>query len=219
MKNPWIALRHDAPYVLEEDQEQVEAFNQKAKPEYRLELSLLPEPFFGSISAPVVVLNLNPGLDSEDMEVHSRPEYIKRARDSLSHALHPYPFLHLQPKTDSPGARWWRSRTRTLVSDVGFDAVANGLACVQYMPYHSRRFDRRTPRLTSQLYGFDLVSQAMDRGAEIVIMRSAALWYEVIPSLKGYRHHFCASNPRSPYLTPGNLKDNYQVVADRLRTP
>lgn len=219
MKNPWIALRHDAPYVLEEDQEQVEAFNQKAKPDYRLELSLLPEPFFGSISAPVVVLNLNPGFDSEDMEVHARPEYIKRARDSLRHALRPYPFLHLQPEADSPGARWWRSRTRTLVSDVGFDAVTNGLACVQYMPYHSRRFDRGMPRLPSQLYGFDLVSMAMDRGAEIVIMRSAALWYEAIPSLKGYRHHFCASNPRSPYLTPGNLGDNYQVVAHRLRMP
>src|SRR5215204_4755778 len=65
--NPWLALPSTAPYVLPEDRLKVEAFNAKlpSTSPCRLDVkTVIPEPFIGAVtSAPVVVLQLNPGLD------------------------------------------------------------------------------------------------------------------------------------------------------------
>ncbi len=59
--NPWLHLPMTAPFVLAEDAPLVERFNLTASPDHRLDLTLLPEPFLGLPSAPVVLLGLNPG--------------------------------------------------------------------------------------------------------------------------------------------------------------
>src|SRR5262249_8808434 len=167
MKNPWSALPEKPPYVLASDAALIEAFNFRADDSHRFDVSLFPEPFFGSPSAPVVVLNLNPGWSPADAEVHAQAEFGRMSRRSLQHQLQPSPCLHLQPDGDTPGSRWWRQRTRQLAEDVGFEAVARELACIQYAAYHSKKYTPSSPRLTSQEYGFALVRQAMARHAEI----------------------------------------------------
>lgn len=162
------------------------------------------------------MLTLNPSLSPEDAETHARPEFCRLARLSLEHRLAPYPFLHLQPNGDTSGSRWWKTRTRELVEEVGFDAVARKLACVQFMPYHSTKFKKSRSLLPSQNYSFNLVRKAMERKAEIVVMRSDALWINAIPELANYKHLHCAANPRSPYLSRGNLKGSFNTVAQRL---
>ena len=148
-------------------------------PNHRFDTSLFPEPFFGSLGARVVVLNLNPGWSPGDAAVHAQPEFGAMSRSSLAHDLRPHPFLHLQPTGLTPGGTWWRVRVRELVGEVGFEAVAPGLACIQFTPYHSREYSPATPRLPSQEYSFYLVRRAMARGAAIVVMRSASLWLSV----------------------------------------
>lgn len=217
MQNPWIALPRTSPFVLASDADLLNAFNATASPRHRYDLSLLPEPFFGSPSAPVVVLNLNPGWDAGDAEVHAREDFSVMARDSLGHNLQPYPFLHLQPTTSSPGGRWWRQRVRYLIQDVGFESVAKRLACVQFTPYHSSEYSNSSPRLPSQAYSFNLVRNAMTRGAEIVVMRSKRLWFEAVPELASYERIHIGSNPRAPFVSPGNLKESYASIAQRLR--
>ncbi len=162
------------------------------------------------------MLTLNPSLSPEDAETHAKPEFCRLARLSLEHRLAPYPFLHLQPNGDTSGSRWWKTRTRELVEEVGFDAVARKLACVQFMPYHSTKFKKSRSLLPSQNYSFNLVRKAMERKAEIVVMRSDALWINAIPELANYKHLHCAANPRSPYLSRGNLKGSFNTVAQRL---
>jgi hypothetical protein len=217
MQNPWIHLPSSAPYALPSDLHALQAFNAVASANYRYDLSLFPEPFFGGASANVIVLTLNPGLHLRDAETHAEPAFARQARDSLTHQLFPYPFLHLQPNSDSTGNLWWRRRARELIEEVGFELVAKGLSCVQYMPYHSSEYSKNSPHLPSQAYSFNLIRSGIQRGAEIVIMRSRDRWERAVPELHGYQHLHFAKNPRSPYLSLGNLGVSFAVIAARLR--
>jgi len=89
-------------------------FNARSKPEHFFHVDLLPEPYFGSLNAPVVALLLNPGYKAADAAVHANPVFQRLARDSMAHRLAPTPFLHLLEGLDNPGCRWWRRRTRVL---------------------------------------------------------------------------------------------------------
>ena len=219
MKNPWSALPKAAPYALASDAALLQSFNAHGvAPMHRYDTSLFPEPFFGSLSAAVVVLTLNPGWGPHDAAVHAQPEFAAMSRKSLAHELGPYPFLHLQPTGVTPGGMWWRQRVRELAKDIGFESVAKGLACIQFTPYHSREYSAASPRLPSQDYSFYLVRRAIARGAAIVVMRSVNLWLGAVPELASYAHLHRGANPRAPFVSPGNLKSAYQVVADRLRS-
>lgn len=217
IQNPWRHLPKHPPYALASDLELLESFNAQASHLHRYDLSLLPEPFFGSDNAAVVVLNLNPGWSEEDALVHADPAFIALARKSIEHKLKPHPFLHLQPGSQTPGAQWWRRRTQELVNDIGLDQVVNHLACIELTPYHSQQYSARTPLLPSQEYSFHLVRKSMERGAEIVIMRSVKLWFAAVPELANYRKLHLASNPRAPFISRGNLKSSYDVIMRKLR--
>jgi hypothetical protein len=218
MRNPWLALPETGPLVLSFDRAQVEAFNATAAQKYKYDLSLFPEPFFGSRDAPVVVLNLNPGWSPGDAAVHASPEFAAMSRASLRHDLAPYPFLHLQPNNNTPGGAWWQRRAQELIADVGFDQVARFLGCVQLVAYHSAEYSPATPTLASQAYSFWLVREAMARQAEIVVMRAVRLWMAAVPELSRYDRLHVGANPRATYLSRGNLKASYAVVARRLRS-
>ncbi|MBB3800832.1 hypothetical protein FHR47_001066 [Xanthomonas arboricola] len=217
MRNPWLALPKSAPYILPDDRPLVEAFNSRAVPEKRYDLSLFPEPYFGRFDAPVVFLALNPGWNPLDAAMHSRPDFATQCELSLAHSLAPYPFLHLQPVCDTPGSLWWRRITKPLISDAGFDAVAKNISCLQFFPYHSRKFGSHTTSIPSQLYGIELVRGAMARGAEIVVMRSWKLWSKAVPDLVSYSHLHLVRNPRNPTVSANNLPSGYEVVLDRIK--
>ena len=216
MQNPWSVLPKKSPYVLAEDSDLVERFNAMAPPNHRFDTSLLPEPFFGSLAAPVLILNLNPGWSPDDAQVHANRRFASMARRSMEHALSPYPFLHLQPETTTPGGRWWQQRTQRLALVVGFDAVAQNISCVQFAPYHSAQYAATTPRLPSQEYSFWLVKQAIARGAEIVVMRSVKLWLNAVPELNTYKRLHLGLNPRAPYISPGNLGPSFDILVRRI---
>ena len=59
--NPWPSLPDSPPFVLANDKRAIEAFNQKAKKNAIIQTDMLPEPFVGSLHAPVFVLLENPG--------------------------------------------------------------------------------------------------------------------------------------------------------------
>jgi hypothetical protein len=217
MQNPWIELPSSAPYAVPTDLPLLQAFNAKVVAKYRYDLSLFPEPFFGNASASVIVLALNPGWSPNDAGTHAQPEFALQSRCNLNHQLAPYPFLHLQPNSSTPGNAWWRRRARELIEEVGFDTVAKGISCVQHTPYHSPEYSTRSPRLPSQIYSFNLVRGGIQRGAEIVIMRSRTLWESAVPELRDYTRLHIAKNPRAPYLSRGNLGDSFTVIAARLQ--
>jgi hypothetical protein len=77
--NPWLALPPVAPFVLAEDRPTLDIFNRRARPDLRVETSLLPEPFVGRIDAPIVLLLLNPGLSDGDFCLHQQADFCRRA--------------------------------------------------------------------------------------------------------------------------------------------
>lgn len=218
MQNPWNFLPLHPPYVLASDMEVLKRFNATASTRHRYDLSLFPEPYFGSPNAPVVILNLNPGWSSDDAAAHAHPIFAAMTRRSLRHELAPYPFLHLQPKSYTPGSKWWNQRTRELASDVGFEPTARLIACIQYFPYHSPEYSPSTPRLPSQEYNFHLVRKAIQQKAEIVVLRSVNLWFAAVPELACYTRIHRGANPRAAYISRGNLKSSYEKIVERIRS-
>jgi hypothetical protein len=190
-------------------------FNARAKPEHFFHVDLLPEPYFGSPDGPVVALLLNPGYKAADAPVHADRVFQRLARDSMAHRLAPTPFLHLLEGFDNPGCRWWRRRTRVLRMHA---PVGERLLALQYVGYKSKAFTAGKLWLPSMEYIFALLRRAMDRGAEVVVTRAHAAWIAAGPGLTHYPRLHRTKNPRSPYLTPGNLHpDSFGAIVRAMR--
>jgi hypothetical protein len=209
--NPWLALPSRPPYLLPCDSDAICAHNATAPEAYRLQLDLLPEPFFGSIKAPAVLLLLNPGFDDRDSEAHARPGFQSALRNNYTHGSSEFPFYYLDPVLDGPGRKWWERKLGPVMK-IDRKKLAISLLCVQYFPYHSRRF-RSSLRLDSQKYGFHLVRSAINRGAVVVIMRAKKLWIKEIPELEGYSLSFTLKNPRNVTISRRNCEDFDKVFS------
>lgn len=100
MKNPWSELPKTVPFVLPGDEGMIDVFNGK-RPEAdkgRIHLTPIPEPFLGRPDAKLVLLNLNPRYNPENLGFYGwRCPLVKAARLNLIHAALPYPFWTLHP--------------------------------------------------------------------------------------------------------------------------
>lgn len=226
MRNPWLRLPDHPPYELEDDRIAVSEFNAKAPPRFRLETCLYPEPYFGNPQAPVVLLLLNPGVADADFKTHKDKPFGRLARASLSHALSPHPFLHLNPSpilSNAPGAHWWRRKTRVLrelVDPAGDFQFANQLLCLELYPYHSKKFGGPRFTLPSQGYTFHLLDRAIERNAVVVVMRAWTRWTEAVSRLERYSPDrlWRIKSPQNPALSPANLGEaNFEKLVAILR--
>ena len=238
MKNPWINLPDKADFVLFKDKKIIDNFNNKANSEYAIRLNIIPEPFLGSPNAPIVLLNLNPGFNEQDIKIHRRKVFFELSWKNLRHEPTEYQFYLLDPKTsDSPGYQWWSKKLKRLINDVGarFIAnsfcfptvcrkmrrkwkdiisqigtfiVANKILCVEYFPYHSYKF-KNMDRLPSRDYSEYLVKKAIKRKALIVIMRHRVEWEKAVPKLKSYKKLIVLKNPRCAHISSRNCRKNY----------
>jgi len=209
--NPWLSLPSLAPYVLPEDRLNLAAFNAKLRvgSAQRLDIeTVIPEPFAGAVTtARVLILQLNPGLDSKDAAAHADPQFRKALLANLRHENAQWPFYFLDPRFRDahPGGLWWQAKTKKLAEVVPLEHLAERLAVVEWFPYKSRRY-RSGCAVRSQEYGFSLVSSAIERGALIVISRSRALWESSVPSLRSYQRQLTLASVQNIALTPNNVK-------------
>lgn len=215
--NPWISLPTSAPFVLPGDADPIQAFNARARENYRIHVEVIPEPFLGLPDAPVVLLNLNPGFNDEDLAWHEEPEFKAQSLANLTHRASPYPFYLLNPDLEAPGVRWWTRRLGKLIEAVGVEQVARSVLCVELFPYHSRRFEHAKLRLASQEYGFDLVRNALGRGAVVVVMRGWKFWKEAVPELEQYRRRFALRSVQNVSITPGNCPEGFDQIVAAMR--
>jgi hypothetical protein len=217
IENPWVNLPTAAPYLLQQDRLAIETFNRIVKDQqHRIHDDILPEPFLGLPESDVVLLNLNPGFSTAEVEYHHLDRYFKDAAlANLAHQEQPYPFYFLDPAVKSPGHQWWQRRLGTLIQQFTAETLARRLLCLEFFPYHSERFDRATPRVPSQGYTFALLRQAIERGAVIVVMRARELWFEAVPELCHAGVHRLNST-QAVYITPGNCPEGYPEIVKRL---
>lgn len=216
--NPWTALPDQAPYVLPGDREAVEAHNAKAEPDTAFVLDLLPEPFLGPQEPAVVFLNLNPGFAEADYEAHGNDDFRQASLDTLRHAAGGYyPMYLLDPALEAfSGPRWWRKRLRVLSEAVegGYETLGRRLLVIEWLGYHSKSFKKPKQLLPSQEYGANLLRAAMARNCPVVVMRSGALWSQVVPELSDYPWRYAYRSVQSPYCTPNNCPDGFPVIVD-----
>ena len=180
---------------------------------HRLQLNALPEPFFGTTTAPVVLLGLNPGFDDTDPVVHANPEFQALIRNNYRQGWSAFPFYFLDPNFENGGRAWWEKKLKPLIAMFTRKDLAQSILCVEYFPYHSRRFRHARLKIPSQEYGFGLVHSAIARGAVIVIMRARALWMKRVPELERYSRAFTLNSPQNVVVSPRNCTGFDAVVA------
>lgn len=211
MINPWLSLPTSSPHVLSEDRLVIDNFNVAlpvASPFRIATDGVIPEPFVGAVTtAPVVVLQLNPGHDDTNVASHADPEFRAALFGNLCHAEVDWPFYFFDPRfRDShPGGRWWIKKTKELAKAIPLATLAQRLAVVEWFPYKSTKY-KRGCRVNSQAYGFALVEAAITRGALIVVSRSIDLWEESVPALRTHPRKLTLSSRQNVSLTPNNLK-------------
>ena len=218
MDNPWIRLPQSPPFVLQEDRSAIDRFNARATELHQIHLELIPEPFLGRPDAPIVLLNLNPGFDSEETRFHHSDSYfIEQSRKNLLHSPIRYPFYLLNPElSQSLGHQWWRRKLKAPIAIAGVDKVASRVLCIEYFPYHTKRYKKAAAALHSQGYSFSLARQAIQRNALIVIMRSRALWMDAVPELARYARVFELRNPQNVSVSPRNCPEGYPRLEEAL---
>jgi hypothetical protein len=218
MENPWAKLPKTEPFVLESDRQSIEQFNQVSRCEHILHTDLLPIPFLGHPSAPVLLLNLNPGFHCEDNVCQKTVKFENASRNCLTHGEADYPLYFLDAMLESqqggPGYKWWSRILGQLLKKFDAKLLSQNIFCVEYFPYRSIKFRRQNNILDSQLYGFHLVRLAMQRQAQIILMRAKKHWFQAIPELASYDKDklHTLKNPRNPSISEGNLPKSFNEI-------
>lgn len=201
MQNPWHDLPSKEPFVLPSDKASIRPINALAKPEYRIRLEFLPEPYLGNPRANIVLLNGNPGVKEEDRSYHDRADFAKANRATLLHESQEYPFYLLDPRFEgAPGYKWWYPRLQALFAQFSVKKIANEIFVIEYFPYHSENFQFSKDHLkkfgigkgvlSSQEYSFYLLEEAMKRDALIILLRKKREWQSVNPCLEEYPRYY-----------------------------
>lgn len=215
--NPWVNLPPISPFALEADRDLILKHNHTSKPDYSYNLNLHPEPFVGSLSAPIYLLALNPGLHSEDSSFHSRAECLEVMRRAAMQSPEIDSLYYFdQIFEGSPGAEWWSNKTRHLASIYGVKSIAKSLCCVQLYPYHSIKFSKVPGTTSTVLYTASVVQSAIHSGKAIIVMRSWKRWVSLVPQLSCYKRVARLRNPRNPCLSIANIGNNFTMIKQVL---
>jgi len=219
MNNPWSDLPEIPPFVLACDRQSVLYFNTTAKPEYKMHLEVLPEPFTGNPQANIVLLNLNPGFYERNETFFQDPSYeyfVKTNRANLNHERQTFPFYHLDPNnTQSPGYYWWSRKLKQLINLYGAQKIANEISNLEYFPYTSRHFGCNKFILASQRYTFYLLEEALKREATIILMRGRNLWEQAVPTLQQYPY-FTLNSAQNASISERNCPRGYAEIVKRF---
>ena len=217
IQNPWLALEASGPpYFLETDREYICGHNERCRPEHRLMVNAIPEPFIGDPeTAKVVLLNLNPGFDHTVEQDHSCPEIKEAIFRNLRRESRDYPFYALDPLFEGTGvAHYWRKYTQRLQKEAGLNdaAFAQRLLVIEWFPYASSRGGLPTkPVCPSQEYSFQLAREILTKpDVQMLGTRSLARWRQAGPEFS--RVPFLR-NPQQPWITRGNMNSD---LFDRL---
>ena len=193
IENPWVKMPRRAPFVLPEDEQFVTAFNAALGDNFRdlhtIVRDVPPGAFAGPFDAPVVLLLANPGLDPNDRTEQCTPTALDLIYENLSSDVGSPGWVFHDHFTDMACGRWWRSRTRDLSEELGgYDVLAERLLTIEFHGYHSKSWIAPFVTFPSQYFGFQLVRQAMNRRALIVVCRAMRYWYAAVPGLQDYEN-------------------------------
>jgi hypothetical protein len=209
MQNPWVEIPKRAPYLLPSDREAICSFNAKCKPEHKIRLDVLPQPYAGNVkTAQAYLLNLNPGFEKKDIYWQQNLKTFKQANLNSLRGNYKNGFYFLDNKFKQTGAyRWWHKILNQVINVWGEKRTINELMCVELFPYHSLSYKQIKKNIPSQEYSFYLVRQAIKKSKPIIIMRRQDLWLKAVPELKHYPY-VVLKNKQRPWISKNNVPKN-----------
>lgn len=228
INNPWTEIKNlDKEYVLSCDKDIINRNNQRSE-DYKIRYNNPPTPFAGNFeNANILLLQLNPGSDifpglkpAEDFEFKIFNSLKENILKSLIHEKMEYPFYWLNPEYILTGGfRYWARIFSTLLKDKSdYKKFSNKICCVQYFPYHSKKYRPINTILKSQEYSFDLVKRFISQPNKMVIvMRAQNEWLNAVPELKD-KHLVQLKSSRNPILTKNNFLEekDYKIFSNYL---
>lgn len=225
MENPWLEFvknLDDNNLVLEQEQEIIEKFNNSTNETYKVLTEIMPAPFMGNVlTSPIVLLTLNPGYDEKEEEKNYYNEYKLYWKNEIQH-IHSVPELPLFCLEDKyvEYSDYWLKKFMSLISVSSKEKVAQNISIIQFFPYHTKKYKNIPKRLLkgyleSQDYNFELVKQAIERKAIIIILRSKKLWFEAIPDLDNERTRF-TNSALNTIQSEKNLGGTFKEIVDIL---
>lgn len=219
MKNPWTALPDAPPFILPDEQEAVLSFNQTSKEIHQIRHELLPEPYLGNPEAEIILLNLNPGFSEQDANFYAQLQVRSAWRKNLLHEEMDYSFymFDFAISQDTGGPKWWSKRLKEPIQIAGRKVVAQKFCCIEYFPYHPRRYGGFKTTLPSQKYNFYLVQKAVERNAVIISMRKTKSWVFAVPELKNHKLFYQVSSVQNPAISRRNCPEGFSLIEEILR--
>jgi len=216
--NPWVNLPNRAPFVLDDDKSYIDAFNGIEKNERkRINTNHVPEARLGPISAPVVILQLNPSYDTKCPEGPKDKSEIEKDLITIQDEYLPH-------KGGFKITKWWNNRLKELRDEIGEETLSKNIMSVEFFPYRSLNFSHSELRIPSQNYSFNLVRNSIKRNAIILVGRGWKLWCSAIPELfeeynkTNNKSVFVLKNPQCSYYSRNNLGDSvYDEVLKKIK--
>jgi len=229
INNPWKELiekmnkNHtieDKCYALNQEVEIINSFNksltEKSCDLYKIHTHIHPSHYTGNIlKAKVILLATNPGYNqNEESTLYQNSIFHKEVHDHLIFQNNRMLSTDVERKNQSI---YWHDKLKSLIKETSFEIVSKYVAKIQFFPYHSIKYrsipkkhfsKNNIPYLKSQLFGFDLVKDAVKKGKLIVLLRSKKEWFKAIKELEQHQNEGMLieiKNKRQPYLTPNNF--------------
>jgi hypothetical protein len=219
MDNPWSALPGQPPFVLQQDEAVVRRFNAEVSERHKLRIDEgIPEPFVGDPHAPIVLLGNNPGFKPNRVCYKLEPRFVERLRANLLHKPSDCPFVFFAPDIHESHKEWWNKKLKELLC-IGYEKLSKSLFAVDYFPYPSQRFRqfRRFLPSQAQAYNFQLVGQAIERKALIVVTRGQRRWLRAVPALAKYEGLCEVVNPQTGTISRRNCP-RFQEIFRAIET-
>ena len=218
--NPWIDFEYSDFMVHPWDLNAFESHNAKAGKGSRFIPFLTPEPWIGCVKSSVVVLLANPGATKENLqgEREANPARIDLSIRNLHMDELEYPHYFLDPRLqDDPGGKWWRRSLGTLIKQTSLRRVASNILSLESIPYHSNQFEAPDMEIPTQEYTNQILRDAIERDAFIIVYRQPDFWLSQVPELIDHVNKTMYPNTtQSVWITPGNLKNGFDQVVSRL---
>lgn len=224
MENPWLNFcpKENEPKFHDLDRAHVQAFNKglEGHHEYKLAEHLEPYPYMGNPDANVFVLLANPGINKRETNPSYRTnsEYVNRNLRNLKHESADS-FLSWVHSPDNPEMEsdWLIPRIRKVVHETSLERVSTGLFLINFHAYNSKSWYPIPYTFETQRYSFHLVSEAMKRGALIIMSRNILGWFTAIPGLYDYKNRVTFVSSRSVHISQENLgSETYENLLKRL---
>lgn len=218
-ENPWSNFQSTPPFLLSEDIPTIAKFNEKQENSpFKIQTQLFPEPYVGNPeTAEIILLSLNPGYSDQDDDFHRNNQNFREIIfENLNHTSKEYPFFPFNPSIkDSPVAKYWKKRLRELIDQSNEKILSNKICCIEYFPYHSKKYRQLKIDPISSNYNKQLIENCIQRRALIIIMRAKRKWLKLVPKLNDYSNCFTVHSFANPAITKNNLGE--KVFAEILK--